>query len=60
MRVVRQKSGVSARSVVTGIIVIAVVLWFLLGGPFYIVGPEERAWSSPSADTPQRSVRASI
>ncbi len=41
MRIVRQKSGVSPKSVVTGIIILAVVLWFLLGGPFYIVGPEE-------------------
>jgi membrane protease subunit HflK len=41
MRVVRQGSGVSPRTVLTAIVVIAVVLWFLLGGPFYIVGPEE-------------------
>jgi membrane protease subunit HflK len=41
MRVVRQGSGVSPRTVLTAILVIAFVLWFLLGGPFYIVGPEE-------------------
>jgi membrane protease subunit HflK len=41
MRVVRPRSGVSPRSLITGIIVLTVVLWFLLGGPFYIVAPEE-------------------
>jgi len=41
MKVIKYNSGISARSVGTGLVIVAVVLWFLLGGPFYIVGPEE-------------------
>jgi len=42
MRVVTSQT-IGARQVLTAIVAVVIIIWFLTGGPFYIVGPEEQA-----------------